>query len=85
MSDGASGVPPHGEKPIDPSHMQPIEPPKKEPVAPLKKGGKEMLGMTFSKAQYAKFLSNMINTMLRQMKKDNEKMMKALRDLRKNE
>jgi hypothetical protein len=84
MSD-ASGIPPQGDKPIDPSHMQPIEPLKKKPVTPLQEGDKQFLGMSFTKMQYAKFLSNMINMMIRQIKSDNDKMMKALRDLRENE
>ncbi|NGX56456.1 MAG: hypothetical protein K1060chlam5_00699 [Candidatus Anoxychlamydiales bacterium] len=82
MSDGSSSIPPQGDKPIDPSHMQPIEPPKKKPITPIDEGEKKFLGMNFTKMQYAKFLSNLINTMLQQMKKENERMMAALRKLR---
>jgi hypothetical protein len=87
MLDGASSIPPQGDKPIDPSQMQSVNQQKKPitplqgAITPLQEGGKEYLGMNFTKTQYAKFLSNMINMMIRQMKSDNDRMVDAIRKL----
>ena len=91
MSDTPSIPPPGGQKP-----KPDITPPKTKPknVKPLPKplsgdGSLEYMGFQFSSEKdletfRAKFLANMMNTMMAQMKSENDRMLKALKKLNPN-
>ena len=82
FSDGASSIPPQG--PDDPNKPQPLQPSQKnkeQPLTPSDDGSKMVLGMSFTNEQYAKFLSQMINGMMDQMKTESANMVKALKKL----
>lgn len=93
MLDGSGAIPPGGgkpEKPLEPNGMRPIDKNKPAPIdenkpSPLRPGTKRFLGMNFTQQEYAKFLSNILNTMMSQIKSENERMLKAIRKLRDND
>ncbi|MBN2479340.1 MAG: hypothetical protein JXA94_03850 [Parachlamydiales bacterium] len=80
FSDGPSGIPPQGSPKPGPS-PEPISNPDKAPMQPIQ-GDHEILGMQFSEKEWAKFLSNMMNMMMTQIKHENEQMLDALKKLK---
>ncbi len=86
----ASSIPPTGgsDKPHKPEPLQnpksdPLQNPKSVPEQSISDiAGHRYLGMNFTKRQWAKFLANMMNMMMTQMKRDNEHMLKAIRKLK---
>ncbi|NGX63219.1 MAG: hypothetical protein KR126chlam6_00627 [Candidatus Anoxychlamydiales bacterium] len=87
MSDSTSGIPPSGADKPKPDKMQPIKPKPQDLVPPGQDDDYEYMGFTFAnKKDYDtfkyKFLSNMANLMMAQIRSDNENMIKALKKMR---
>ena len=81
---GAGGIPPQGpKKPVDLNKLKPLQNPKTVPEQPLSASGDhKFAGMDFSQKQWAKFLSILMNQAMAQMKRDNARMMKAIKKFR---
>ncbi len=84
MTEGSTNIPPP-DNAGKPNKPEPIQPPQKEPLVPLEEGGREYLGMYFTKAQWNKFMAQLMQNALNQVKQDSARMTKALKKLRKSE
>ena len=80
LTDGPSSIPPQGPKGSN-EPLEPVEPNNQAPMEPVEQG-KQMLGMNFTQAQYAKFLSQMMSLMMNQIKENNDRMLQAIRKLK---
>ncbi len=83
MSDISSIPPPEGDKP---KIQKPIKPKKMQPQPLYEDGSLEYMGFQFSSEKdletfRTKFLTNMANIMMAQIKSENERMLKALKKL----
>jgi len=93
FSDGPSGIPPSGGQNPKPEDLQKAQQKKTDTTpaqAPQDDGGYHYLGYSFNsyKAYWmfkSKFLSQMANTMLQEIKHNNDRMIQALRKMRENQ